>query len=110
MKLLLDEKATHLVANHVPNAIPSKFVIIWNTNKSHESPIRLRARGFLEFVVRSPKDQLRPATLCSNPGVVQMSLGLGNFIGVEFVGGGSRDAVGAGASAKVVKLTAPIRI
>lgn len=61
-KLLRNEKAMHLIANPVPHAVLAEFVITWKGNSLHEPPVRLRARGFLEDVERSPIDKLRPAT------------------------------------------------
>lgn len=119
-KLLRNERATHFVANYVPGYILTEFVTIWNGilaklktiwngNNPHEAPVRLRARGLFEFVVGGPVNELGPTSLCTDTGIVQIRLDLGNFVRGGFNGSGSRDAVVAGPKAILVGVTALVR-
>ena len=52
--------------------ILAEFVIVWNGNQAHESPIFLRPIRFLIDVGRISVDELGPATMFTDTGVVQM--------------------------------------
>ena len=101
-----NEKTTHLVANRVPRNIRTKIVIIWNSNDPHETRVRLRARRFLEYVLRGPVDELVPATLVAYAGIIEVRFDLGNVIGAGLGSGSTRDAVVAGQEAFVLRATA----
>ena len=104
--MLGNEKTTHLVANRVPRNIRTKIVIIWNGNDPHETRVRLRARRFLEYVLRGPVDELGPATLGAYAGIIEVRFDLGNVIGAGLGSGGTRDAVVAGPEAFILRATA----
>ena len=67
-----NEKTTHLVANRVPRNIRTEIVSVWDAHDPHETLVRLRARGFVEYVLRSPVDELGPASLGTYAGIVKV--------------------------------------
>ena len=101
-----NSKTTHLVANRVPRNIRTKIVSVWNDNDPHKPRVRLRARRFLEYVLRGPVDELGPATLRTYAGIIEVRFDLGNVIGTGLGSGGTRDAVVAGPEASVVRAVA----
>ena len=76
-----NEKTTHLVANRIPRNIRTKIVSIWHGNDSHKTLVRLRARRFVEYVLRGPVDELGPATIFTDTGVVKMRFDPGGLVG-----------------------------
>jgi hypothetical protein len=92
-----------------PHSILTELVTIWNGNNPHKAPVRLRAIGFLEFVVRGPINELGPASLWTHTGIVKIRLNLGNFVGGGLNGGGTRDAAVAGPQAIFIRVTARVR-
>ena len=74
------EKATYFIANPIPQAVLTKFVILGNGNNLHEPRVRLKTRGLLEDIGRSPIDELGPATLWPDASIVETRLDLGHFV------------------------------
>ena len=105
MELLGNEKTTHLVANRVPRNIHTKIVSVWNGNDPHKTRVRLRARRFVEYVLRGPVDELGPATLRTYAGIIEVRFDLGNVIGAGLGSGGTRDAVVAGPEVFILRAT-----
>ncbi len=93
MKLLHNEKTTHLIANCVPRNIRTKIVSIWNGNNPHETLVRLRARGFVEYILGGPIDELGPASVGTYAGIVEVRFELRNVVGARLDSGGTRDTV-----------------
>ena len=65
-----NEKTMHLVANRVPRNIRTKIVSVWNAHNPHEVFVCLRARRFVEYILRGPVDELGPASLGTYAGIV----------------------------------------
>ena len=101
-----NEKTTHLIANRVPRNIRTKIVSIWDDDDPHKTLVRLRARRFLEYVLRGPVNELGPATLGTYAGIIEVRFDLGNVIGAGLGSGGTRDAVVAGPEAFILRATA----
>lgn len=77
-----NEETTHLAANRVPrNIIRTKIVSVWNAHDPHETLVRLRARRFLEYILRGPVDELGPTSLGTYAGIVEIHFELGNVVG-----------------------------
>lgn len=59
-------------------------MVVWDSNQSHEPLVFLRAKGFLIDVRGISVDELGPATVWTEAGVVAMSLSPGRRMGVTF--------------------------
>jgi hypothetical protein len=83
----------------------TELVALWNGDNPHEALVCLRARGLLEFVPRSPINELGPASIFTHTGIVAIRLDLVNFIGPRFNGGGIRGVVITGPQAIFIRVT-----
>jgi hypothetical protein len=80
-RLLRFEKVTNLRTSSSPQIVLSKFVVLVDRQKPHETTILLSPRGLYEDILGRPEDQLgTPASGTPDTEIVKVGLELGDIV------------------------------